>query len=520
MATPQLSDILTVPSQDSVLAQEVLPELQKRKVRTTDWLVGAVVRAQSYVIALMRVNVRLALAAMCAAGFEDYVFGVLTPPPNPDGSIIDVTGWAAFVAQQRYGIVQIPASYTRRTITLTNTVNSPYGPLQPGPSLMIQFPSGNRYILDQVVTIPASGAGGVITATFRSEFPSNSVAGLVYNDSPGQALQLVTANYPGVTATNPAPTYSPVAQSGSSPGLVTPSGTPASSPHSVSVRIDATGSAGDLSVGWSTNVDNLGWVPHVGASASALAGISGLNVTLSDNSGTPGFSAGSIYYFTTPGSDITQVGADVETPQALGTRCRGMWPSLAFAQDGNGNWIPMSPTQSAYVVRALSFNSQVRIAFVSLDPTVNNKVNIIIAGQGGAPLAPAVVANGQSFFNAYSMLTDLPIVQTSTGRTITLAGLTIIVKAAQLSAAQAALTLRLQTYLGGVDTAAPLSINGLIDYDYIIALARTTPGVTKVNGTLTINGVAADLQLPVTAGAFESAQWTQSSITAFSWGTV
>src|ERR1700760_1282734 len=115
MATPQLSDILTVPSQDDVLNQEVLPELAKRSVRTTDWLPGSVQRAYAYVVALMRVSVRLALAAICAAGFEDYVFGFSTPPPNPDGSIIDVTGWAPFVAQQRYGVKQIEASFTRRT---------------------------------------------------------------------------------------------------------------------------------------------------------------------------------------------------------------------------------------------------------------------------------------------------------------------------------------------------------------------------------------------------------------------
>jgi polyisoprenoid-binding protein YceI len=59
----------------------------------------------------------------------------------------------------------------------------------------------------------------------------------------------------------------------------------------------------------------------------------------------------------------------------------------------------------------------------------------------------------------------------------------------------------------------------LIDYDYIIALARTTPGVTKVGGTLTINGGTTDLQLPVTVGAFESAQWSQTAATAFAWST-
>jgi hypothetical protein len=193
--TPQLADLLTVPSQDSVLDQEVIPELQKRSVRVTSWIVGGVYRAMAYVVALLRVNVRLAIATMVAAGFEDYAFGFSTPPPNPDGSIIDVTGWAPIIAQQRYGVVRIEASYTRRTITLTNTANVAYGPLQPGPTLMLQFPSGNRYLLDQVVTIPSSGSGGTVQATFRSEFPSNTTAGLVYNDPSDSVITLVTSNF-------------------------------------------------------------------------------------------------------------------------------------------------------------------------------------------------------------------------------------------------------------------------------------------------------------------------------------
>jgi hypothetical protein len=125
----------------------------------------------------------------------------------------------------------------------------------------------------------------------------------------------------------------------------------------------------------------------------------------------------------------------------------------------------------------------------------------------------------QQLLNAYSMETDLPSVSTSTGRAIVLAGLTVSVPSAQLLSAQTTMTQRLQKYFGGLDPATPISINPLIDYDYIIALVRTTPGVTKVSGTLTINGGATDLQLPVTPGAFESAQWGQTSATAFSWST-
>jgi hypothetical protein len=39
---PSLDELLTTPDQETCLQQEVIPELQTRKVRVTDWLVGGV----------------------------------------------------------------------------------------------------------------------------------------------------------------------------------------------------------------------------------------------------------------------------------------------------------------------------------------------------------------------------------------------------------------------------------------------------------------------------------------------
>lgn len=514
MAQPSFDDLLTVPTQQDTLDQEVYPELTKRKVRVTDWIVNGAYRGMAWVVALMRVKAREALVAIMAAGFEDYAFGFSTPPPLPDGSIIDVTGWAPLIAKNRYGVDQILASNTRRTITLTNATAGPYGPLAQG-SIILQFPSGNRYVMDDdAVTIPASDS---IEVTFRSEFASDSKNGIVYNDPPGSTINFVTASYPGVVATNPPTDYSEVAQSGGGVGLVTPSGTP-SGDHSIVVLITATGKAADESVGWSTSLDGDSFQVQSGDSVSNLEG-TGVDITLTDNSGDPAFVIGARYYFQTPGSDITQVGADVETPQSLGLRCRGLWPSLAFAKDPNGNWIPASPTMSAYVALALSANDQVRLAFVQTG-TINNVIDIIIAGQGGATLPPGVLASEQTFFNSFSMLTDRPVVSAPTPRTITLAAGAITVAAAQLLTAQAALQLALQKYFGGVDSALPLSVNGRIDHAYVADLIRTTTGVTAFDDVaLTINGAAADLQLPVTPGAFENASWTQEVATAFIWRT-
>lgn len=519
MSTPQLDDILSVPTQDTVLNQEVYPQLKSRAVRITDWLVGGVYRAMAYVIAAMRVNVRIAIAAFTAATFEDYVFGVSTPPPNEDGSVIDVTGYAPVVAQQRYGLTQIAASYTLRNLTLTNVATTSYGPIQPG-DFMVSFPSGNRYVNNVAFTIPAAVGitPGVVVVQFRSELTTNTTAGLVYNDPTGSAIALVTSSYPGVSASNPLTNYSAVSQTGASVGTVAPAGTPDGTSHTVAVRIDGSGNAGDSSVAWSTQVDTLGWVTQSGAGASNLGGF-GIGVALSDNGGAPAFPEGIVYYFDTPGSDITQVGADVETPQQLGTRCRGLIPALSFPKDQFGQWIPASPTADAYTTLVLNASSQVRIVYIETG-IINNQLFIVIAGQGGTPLPAGVVATVQAFLNSFAFLTDLPVVTTSVPRAITLGGLTITAKASQLGTAQSALTLRLKNYLGGVDPAAALNINGIVDYDYLIALVRTTPGVLRVAGTLTINGGTTDFQLPVTPGAFESASWSQpSSTAAFAWAS-
>lgn len=513
MAIPLLSDLLTIPTQDTVFAQEIQPELTKRGVRVTDWLVGGAYRAIAYVVANMRVDVRTALAALAAAGFEDYAFGVSTLPSG-----IDVTGWAPLIAKQRYGVTQIAATYTLRNFTITNTSGNVYS-LTAGQVIGAMVASGNRYVLNQAVTVPANGS--VAGIQFRSEFPYSSTS--TYNgDASGSTIQIVTAQYPGVTLTNPAPSpsFSPVTQTGAGTGSVTPSGSPSFS-HTVAVKIDVGGNLGVAQ--WSTSLDNAAYVSQ-GTSSSVTLSPSGggsIVVTLADASplAPPSFVAGTVYYFSTPGSDLVQAGRATETPQQLGTRCRGLWPSLAFQRDTLGNPLPLGPTQSAYQALALSASTQVTTAYVATDGTVNNKVNIILAGQG-APVPTGTVATVQAFFNSIATLTDNVLVSTTSARTITLAGLTLYCKAAQVSAAQTALTLAIQAYLGGTDARNVLGVNGTVEHGYLNALARFTPGVTKItDGALTINSVAADYSMPGTPGAFEQAVLPNgfSAATAFTW---
>lgn len=504
-SVPSLADLQTVPDQQTIMDQEVLPELVYRQVRVTDWLVGSVYRAMSYVVAKMRMQDRLALAALASAGFEDYAFGFSLVPGG-----IDVTSYAPLIAKQRYGLDQLEATYTLRTITLTNSSTAPYGPLNPG-DMIIAFPSGNRYVLDQIVTIPAPG---FITAQFRSYYASDSVNGRVYNDLPGSTIGLVISTFPGVVATNPAPTFTIPSQVGSGVGLVTPTGSPPGS-HSVAVRIDVTGSVAGSTVAWSTQLDAGAWEPQSGSSVSNLDG-SGITITLTDNGGAPAFAAGAVYYFQTPGSDVIQVGRDIETPQALGTRCRGLLPLLPSQRDAAGNLLPLSPTAAGYELLALSASTQVVVAFITTG-TVNNEVVICIAGQG-ALLPGSVIAAVQTFFDSMSMLTDNPVVVSPVLRAISLGGATVTVARGLLVPAQAAVQRALQIYFGGVDAAVKLSVNGLIDHAYLSSLIRNATGVVHfTDELLTINAVADDLQLPVTPGALELPSWTQQIASALNW---
>lgn len=98
---------------------------------------------------------------------------------------------------------------------------------------------------------------GALSLAFKSEFPNNSTGGLNYTDPSAQSGLVLVTPLPGVTASNPAPLYSPVALVGASSGIVSPSGAPTGT-HYVTVRIDVSGQAGVAS--WSTSVDGAPFV--------------------------------------------------------------------------------------------------------------------------------------------------------------------------------------------------------------------------------------------------------------------
>jgi len=504
---PSLSELLTIPSLEEILESEVFAALRAAKVKVTDWMVGGPYRTLAIGVSNQWLEGRSAIAAMTAGGFEEYAFGFAQAPGG-----LDVTSWPKRLAKQHFGVDAIEATHTKRRIVLTNATASTYGPIADG-RLLIQFTAtGNRYVNDGQITI---GPSGDTVVTFRSEYAIDSASGRTYIDATGSAIQLISAQYSGVTAANPAPTFSDVVVSGGGTGTIALSGAPAFA-ASYDLRVDLPGVAGGGS--WSIRVDGGSWVSLGAIDIIDDYGGNGATFTPSDNGGNPSFPAEAIFSFRVPGTDLVSVGRDAETPQELGTRCKALLPLIGFPRTASGLPIPLSPSLSGYEALARSASDEVKVCFVLTDPAVNNKVRIYVAGQGY--LLPATtVGSLQAFFNAFQMLTDFPSVLSPTERAITLGGATIKVKAQLLSTAQQWLQKAIAAYLGCIDATSPLTVNGLIDRSYLNALLRNAPGVTHVDDGLTINAVAADRQLPVTPGAYELATWTQNVANAFTWVT-
>ena len=380
-----LTDLLSIPDVDTVMDTEVLPAMRSRGLNVDAWGTFDPWRILAYVTATLRVGARTVQAGFGAAGFGEYAFGNQTPPSG-----LDVTGWAPLRASSWYGVQQIQATYTQRSIKLANSTGSAYGPLRAG-SIILKFTAtGNRYILqDDGITIPANGS---LQATFRSEFPVNSAAGLSYGDLPNATIVFVTSQFPGVTATNPSTTFSTVSQAGSGLGTLTLTGTTGDGQHNFAVKITGSGQAGSAT--WSVSTDGGAFVNQNNSSSASNVGGLGVNIALTNDTGgsSPSFLAGSIYFFATPGTDLVAAGRDVETPQQLGRRCYALWTMLGFPRDkATGLPLIWQPTAAAVEAILLSLSDQVAVALVQTSTTLNATVNLYVAGQG-ARLPSAVLA--------------------------------------------------------------------------------------------------------------------------------
>lgn len=499
--TVTLQSLLATQSLDSIRAK-VFGKLQGRGLPTTDWSATGIERA---------------IVEMVSLALQDLVVNGI--PIAVGGGFVDyaTADWLTLNSQERYNNQRNLATYTQGTIRLTNTGSSP-APVSPT-SLWFLFPSGNRYngpIGAGPFNVPA---GGFLDITVQSESPNHSVATsptdtaplVNYVDPSGAVIQMTTP-IAGVSATNPAPLYSGVTQTGVGSGVVTPTGSPAGA-HNITIRIDTSGQVGGTLV-YSYSLDGGAFVTGLTASSQSNIGGFGIGFSLANGAGTPSFIAGTVYGFSCPGSWITQQGTDAESDGSLQTRDKNRWPSLATAQA-----IPGSPTLGFYDLLVRLASTQVTQTLVQNDPTINNRVNIYVAGQGGI-LPGSQIASINAFLAALNMLTDSPVVLSPTTAAITIGGLTITVKQASLASAQTSLQLALQNYFAGLGINASTS-GGVIRHARIIGIIEDIFGVVDISDTtMTINGVVQSLTMPTVVGQVQLPLWTQQVASAFTWQTV
>lgn len=472
---------LLVPATRQQVLDKLLAEMQANGFPITDWNVGGVDRTEMLAIAKGLLDLSAnAIPSIVRGGYATQA----------------ATDWLTLLAHEWFLIDRNPATNTVGTIVLDcNGTSGPYT-ITDGQMIAV-FPSGNRYINVGGGTLSTSGS---LSLSWRSEFPNDSLAtpALNYVDPSGATIVLATP-LPGVSASNPAPTYSDVTQTGTGTGTLTLGGSPGAA-HQLTIRIDGSGAAGVAT--WSYSLDGAAYVSAGAVATLANVGGSGINVTLVDGAGTPSFVVGDTYAFQAPGSWITTQGTDVETDVALLARCLGRWPSLSI-----------EPTLGAYDLLARAASTQVTQTFVDTDPSINNRVRIYVAGQAGA-LPGSVIATVQSYLNKRVPLTDNPVVGSPDSIAVSLSAATVQVSQALLAAAKTSVQAAVQTYMNSV------GLNGIVRladlYEIVMAIAgvRNFYGLS-ISGANAANGV--DLQLPTTGGAIQIVSWTQDLTTLWTW---
>jgi uncharacterized phage protein gp47/JayE len=400
-------------------------------------------------------------------------------PQLAAGSSIDLASglWLTWLAEQRYGLTQSPATYTTQTVTLTDTVSAgPYS-LSPGDVVVMSL-AGKRYILDESGTIPKSNK---VALRFKAESPGAS-----YADPAGTITRLVTS-YPGVAVDNPAPSFSTVVHLGPGTGTIA-TGTPPSTPRAYTIRIDITGQPGAATFSISTDgaaYDAGGTVP-VSPAVATLPGGATVTFVAGVN---PSFIAGDTYVFSSPGTPILTQGRDEESDAELRERMRAQLPSSAE-----------NATSEVYEMWAKRADAQVTKVRVEPSEYVSGVVNVTIAGDVN-PLSGATVTLVQNYLNQRAPVGDKPAVAAASAVEVTAQG-TVLVRADQIAlvqeAAQAAWNRWIADLpLGGTIRAAEL-VQAIMDAGAIDA----TGILIKAVG---LSGFAATYKLPGTGVAAASA---------------
>jgi uncharacterized phage protein gp47/JayE len=463
MATPTLTQLLT-PQTNAQIMQQLLNAAQGNGLPVTDWAVGGVMRTLMQMVADAIYDESGTLIPQIAGGgFVDYATGTSSGSPGD---------WLGLLAQQVYSLTRIAATSTLGNVLLSNSSGSAYT-IQPG-QLWITGPTGNQYNTTSGGTL---NAGGTLSIAVQSATVNNSLAGQNYTDGPNTLTTLITP-LPGVTVNNPAPDFSSVAQVGTGTGTITLSrttgGTPPT-PANVTILINTSGAVGVATYSYSIN--GAAYVSLGTTAASAALASTGTTVALSGT-----FTANDTYSWSSPGSWMTQPGANQETDASLAARMKARWPSLSGV-----------PTANVYALWAKQASASVTSVYVTPDATVPGQVDVMVAGQAGT-LPGGTIAAVQTYIQQRAPITDKVNVISPVNLNVTIAG-TVTVQAKYLTTQQAATAQNVGAYVSS-QAIGPTTIY----YSDIIEMIMIPPvgqpqAIINAAG-VTVNGVAGDLAVP------------------------
>lgn len=454
MAT-SLTELLDPQTQEEVF-QILLSVYQANGFPVSSWQTGGSERTRLMAISTAIYDLSSGyIPAIASGGFTSLA------------ALLETPDWIRLLASEIYSIDYNQATHTVGEILMTVATGSgPYN-ISVGGSYAIFTATGNRYISNEAIVLPAGPSA--TSVSFRAEFPGASYA------DPSSAVVSLVSSLPGVTLTNPATSYSSVAHSGSGTGTLTLGGSPVGT-HRVIIRIDSTGASGVAS--WSYSIDGAAYVSAGAVASLTNMGGYGINVTLVNGGSGTSFVVFDTYSFSTPGSWITEQGADAETNAALATRCQQRWSSLSP--------IPVRDFYALLATSTPNVGSQVTQVVILQDQVINNQVNILVAGPEGA-LPGGVISLIQEYVNIRVPITDRPVVQSPVELDVTLSAV-ITVAAGSLSTAQTSIQAAMTNYIQSV------GINGTIRIAAIIDEIMDVDGVIDVDG-VEINGSATNLTL-------------------------
>lgn len=355
------------------------------------------------------------------------------------------------------------------------------------------FVAGNSYTFD---------IHGRLALTVESEEVNDSTSGFDYNDATGTITEMQPP-LPGVTCTNDVTTrsFTDVTHTGSGDGAVevraknyadVTSGT-------YEIEILSDGDAGTATFRYRKDAGDWSGTKTTAAIYSDQT-LDNYNVVIRFTNGdeSPAFVDDDTYETTSPGTWVTAQGADEETDEALFARDDTRWPDL-----------DAEPDSSVYETLATDASSKVTRVLVVESATINNRLNVYVAGRGGT-LGADVVDEVQAYTDARKALTDDPIVSTPTEQAVTLAAGIVRVQTAFLDSAQANAQKNVANYIASVAIGGTVRIRQIIE-----AILRESGGEDDDVTGLTLNGSTSNLVLT----SLQVATWTQLIATALTWTT-